>query len=259
MSELGTPPFDEDVPVPIYTRLIGERRALALLCLGAFVTLFVLVGLAQGGQWALCFGAMALVYGLAFFGIASEWFWGRWFAIGIATSGVTMAILGLVTSGWNGALLFWGLMHAAIYLPLLGSDMSSRYELQTAWRERWQLDDAAVARIKRAVHSTATALPTLIFYTLAPREGRSLAPLLLLATIGVVGLVRMRTWGIVALAGATVGTAWSLVAGSCCHATFAPLAGVALPISLVGIVATLFLGLAVAPFVLPAYRMVRGK
>ena len=85
-------------------RFVGERRALALLVLGFYTTLFLLVALAQGGEWARCFGALALAYGLTFFGVAAEWFWGRWFAMGIATSGMTMAALGLVTSGWNGAL-----------------------------------------------------------------------------------------------------------------------------------------------------------
>ena len=68
-------------------RLVGERRALALLALGFLTTLFVLVALAQGGAWAACFAALAVTYGVAFFGIASEWFWARWFTMGIASSG----------------------------------------------------------------------------------------------------------------------------------------------------------------------------
>ncbi|MCK5798923.1 MAG: hypothetical protein KAI47_17140 [Deltaproteobacteria bacterium] len=201
-----------EAPVSLLTRFLGERRALALLALGGFVTLFILVALAQPG-WVACFGAMALVYGVAFFAIAAEWFWGRWFAMGIATSGLTMAVLGLVTNGVNGSLIFWGVMHGAIYLPLLGGDMAKRYELQHAWRERWHLDDAAVARIKRSVYSTASALPTLIFYTLAPRPGRGMVlGVLVLASVGTLGLLRLRTWGVLALAGAAVGTAISAVA-----------------------------------------------
>jgi hypothetical protein len=246
--------------VSLPTRLLGERRALALLALGAFITLFVLVALAQGGAWVACFGAMALVYGTAFFGIAAEWFWGRWFAMGIATSGLTMAVLGLVTNGVNGGLIFWGLMHAAIYLPLLGGDMAKRYELQTAWRERWQLDDAAVARIKRAVHSAATALPTLIFYTLAPRPDRGmLLGVLALSVVGMIGLLRMRTWGVLALGTAAVGVMVSVLSVPCCGASYAPLAGVAFPATTIGLLAALFLGFAVAPFVRPALRFLRTR
>lgn len=246
--------------VSLPARLLGERRALALLALGAFITLFVLVALAQGGAWVACFGAMAIVYGVAFFGVAAEWFWGRWFAMGIATSGLTMAALGLVTSGINGGLIFWGVMHAAIYLPLIGSDMAQRYELQTAWRERWQLDDAAVARIKRAVHSAATALPTLIFYTLAPRPDRGLLlGVLALGLLGIFGLLRMRTWGVIALAASAIGVAISALSVPCCGASYAPLAGVTFPAATIGLLAALFLGFAVAPFVRPALRFLRDR
>ncbi|PID38767.1 MAG: hypothetical protein CSB49_03870 [Proteobacteria bacterium] len=249
-----------EMDISLLTRLLGERRGLALLALGAFITLFMLVALAQGGAWVACFGAMAIVYGVAFFGVAAEWFWGRWFAMGIATSGLTMAAIGLVTNGFSGGLIVWGVMHAAIYLPLIGSDMAQRYELQKGWRERWQLDDAGVARIKRAVHSAATALPTLIVYTLAPRPDRGmLLGVLALGVLGVVGLLRLRTWGVFALAGSAIGVAISTLSVPCCGATYAPLAGVAFPAASIGLLAALLLGCAVAPFAGPAFRFIRGR
>jgi hypothetical protein len=188
------------LPAFLNDRLVGERRAIALLAIGIFTFLFSLLALAQGGAWVPCFAALAIVYGFAFFGLAAEWFWARWFAMGIATSGMSMAALGVVTQGFNGALLFWGGVHALFYLPLLGDDMAERYELQSAWRKRYQLDEQAVLRIKRAVHSTATALPTLILYTLAPRQDQGAILLLLAASVGFFALLRMKTWSIVALA-----------------------------------------------------------
>ena len=240
-------------------RIVGERRAIALLSLGALTTLFVLVALAQGGAWAACFGALALTYSIAFFGVAAEWFWGRWFAVGLATSGLTMAGLGLVTAGWNPALVVWGLFHLVVYLPLLGAEMSERYELQSAWRERYNLDDAAVARIKRAVHSTATALPTLIFYTLAPREDQALVLMGLgLLVVGTAGLLRMRVWGVLLMIGAAGVTASSLLV-STAPASLAigidqwvPLT----PFALVAIAAMLW---GVAPFLRPMWRSLHAS
>src|SRR5512140_3940542 len=89
-------------------QLVGVRRALSLFVIGFCTTLFILVALAQGGPWARVFYALAAAYGVAFFGLAAEWFWGRWFAMGLSASGITVAILGLVTNGWNPAVLIWG-------------------------------------------------------------------------------------------------------------------------------------------------------
>ncbi|MBW2736983.1 MAG: hypothetical protein JRH20_31760 [Deltaproteobacteria bacterium] len=239
-------------------RLVGERRALALLALGFLTTLFVLVALAQGGAWAACFGALALTYGVAFFGLASEWFWARWFAMGIASSGLTMAALGLVTQGWNGALLVWGAFHLVIYAPLAGREMSERYEMQEGWRKRYNLDDQAVLRIKRAVHSAATALPTLIFFTLAPKQDQMVHIALLGAgVLGFVGLLRMRFWGVLLLGATAVGTfvsAWMTPSwmGS------ASANGLSFPVALVGLFAAVMLSIAVAPFIRPAWRSLRG-
>lgn len=239
-------------------RLVGERRALALLALGMLTTLFALVALAQGGAWAACFSALAVTYGVAFFGVASEWFWARWFAMGIASSGVTMAALGLVTQGWNPALLIWGGFHVLIYAPLMGREMSERYELQEAWRQRYHLDDQAVARIKRAVHSAATALPTLIFFTLAPKQDQMLQIALLSAgLLGFVGLLRMRFWGVLLLGGTAIGTFISAWATPCSMSSWSVFGGLTFPVALTGIFAAIMLAAAVAPFLRPAWRMLR--
>lgn len=239
-------------------RFVGERRALALLALGFLTTLFALVALAQGGAWAACFGALAATYGVAFFAVASEWFWARWFAMGIASSGLTMAALGLVTQGFNPALLVWGAFHLLIYVPLMGKEMSERYELQQAWRDRYHLDDQAVARIKRAVHSTATALPTLIFFTLAPKDGQMVQMALLAAgLLGFVGLLRMRFWGILLLGTTAIGTLVAAFATPCSLSSWSLFGSLTFPVALTGVFAAVMLFFAVLPFVRPAWRMLR--
>src|SRR4029079_361479 len=66
--------------------LVGERKAMALLCLGFYTTLFFMIGLSartELPEWVPVFSAMTLMYALAFFSVAAEWFWGRWFATGL--------------------------------------------------------------------------------------------------------------------------------------------------------------------------------
>lgn len=234
---------------------LGERRAVALLLLGFYTSIFFITGIALGGAWVKCFVALAATYGVAFFGLAAGYFWARWFAMGLGTSGLTMAMLGLMTQGWNTGIAVWGAMHALIYLPLLGHRMADQYENQQGWRQRFNLDDYGVARVKRAVHGAATALPTMIFYTLAPKQDQAaMLGLLLLTSIGVFGLLRMRFWGVLTLAGAGV---WALVsaggnvaaAGCCFSSTHA----------LVGLLAALFIGMAVTPFIGPALRQLRER
>jgi hypothetical protein len=233
--------------------MLGPRRALSLFVLGFTTTIFILVALAQGGAWARCFFALAAVYGVAFFSIAAGWFWGRWYTMGLAASGITLAILGLVTSGWNGSLAIWGGIHLLIYGPLVGDAMATHFEGQRAWRERYALDEHGVMRIKRAVKGAATALPTLIFFTLAPREGAALGPLLLLgSSLGFLGLVRMRFWGVALLGVTALALAAELLLAG-------PTVGaLGIGFTSLGAFALLALGYAILPFLRPAFRFLRG-
>src|SRR4051794_34634365 len=75
---------------------VGERKALALLCLGFYTTMFFLIGLSartELPEWLPVFVAMTLIYVTAFMGVAAEWFWGRWFATGLGYWGCTMAVM----------------------------------------------------------------------------------------------------------------------------------------------------------------------
>ena len=235
--------------------LTRERRALALLILGFYTTIFTLAAINLGGAWFRCFLGLGLVYGLAFFSLAARWFWARWYAMGLGVSGITMAAIGIVQLGLDPGILIWGGLHLIIYLPLAGEAMAEMYEGQPAWRERFGMDEHGVHRLKRAVGSAATGLPTLVMYALAPRQG-SMAPLLvlLLAGLGLYGLIRLRFWGV-----AVLGLGGLYLFGV--MALFTPVqsslsAGVSFHQTL-GLAAGCFLVLSVAPFAGPAYRFLR--
>ena len=240
--------------------LLGERRALSLFMLGLSTTIFLLVALSMGGAWARCFYALAGVYGVGFFALAAGWFWARWYVMGISASGLTMAILGLVTAGWNIGLAIWGGVHLAIWAPLLGEGQADHYENRPEWRERYGIDEYGVLRIKRAVKGAATALPTLVFYALAPREGQALGlALVAVAAVGFYGLVRMRFWGVAMLMVSTVWTAVSMASDVATRSDWMPMTGGHLGLTAIGLIALGALIVAVSPFVVPAYRFLRSR
>ncbi len=194
---------------------VGERKAIALLCLGFYATIFAVMGLiamAQLPEWTACFFGLAACYVVGFFAVAADWFWGRWFAIGLAYSGVSMAAMAIIaTRQLIPSMVVFGVMHAIAALCMMGEKMAAHYEARTEWRQRWQLDDAGVVRIKNSVTRAAGMLPSLIMWALAPRDGAALA-VLALGVVGTVGLIRGRTWGVLALAGAGVGALWGAIA-----------------------------------------------
>ena len=80
---------------------VGERKALALLCLGFYSTLFFLVGLSartELPEWVPVFFGMMAIYVTAFVAVAAEWFWGRWFAVGLGYWGMTMTVMAFVST-----------------------------------------------------------------------------------------------------------------------------------------------------------------
>jgi hypothetical protein len=195
---------------------VGERKAISLLCLGFYTTLFFMIGLSARSElpeWVPVFASMFLVYTTAFISVAAEWFWGRWFAIGLGYWGCTMAIMAFVTTrSFPPALVIFGVMHGLISLGLMGEKMAAVFDAKPAWRERWKLDEQGVLRVRKSVTRMASSLPALIMFALAPREGQSLATfglpatdalLLGLAAMGIVSmiafLVTRRTWAVLAL------------------------------------------------------------
>ncbi|HVU53181.1 MAG TPA: hypothetical protein VHL80_21000 [Polyangia bacterium] len=256
------------------------RRAVAALSLSLFVFLFLVFALLMwmNGQtaWVPSFIALAIAYAVAFMGVAAEWFWGRWFGAGLAWSGVITSVGVLFQLGeWNPVLGGYGILHGLVVLMLSGSKMAERYDLQPAWRERYGMDEFGVARLRKTVTRASASLPSVILYALAPKEpGQAIftaATLVagVLAVAGLASLVRVRTWGLVALAGAAMAL---FVGGAAAypHFNFAwansgflfpawgyawaygnVVAGPAVPV--------LLLGAALAPFAGPTIRFLRAR
>lgn len=183
------------------------RSAVALLPLSLFSFLYLLAALNAEPQWQLALGGLAICYLTAFIALASEWFWARWFASGLGWSGAMVGIAAMVMMGeWNTALAIYGGLHALVVVLLTGSKMVARYDMQPGWRQRFGMDEFGVVRLRKAVTRASAALPSLILWALGPREGQSLAMLAAfgLGLLGLRGLLRLRTWSILALGGSAI-------------------------------------------------------
>jgi hypothetical protein len=230
-----------------------SRRALAALSLSFFAILYAFLALNAPEGWGPAFGGLAACYVVAFFAVVAEWFWGRWFATGIAWSGIMVAIFGMFQMGWVPALAIYGGLHALVVLPLSGRSMAARYDLQESWRSRYKMDDLGVARLRKTITRSAASLPSVILWALGPRDpgqGMLLALVALALTVaGVSALVRLRTWGWLAV-GASA--ALALVGGHLLGPAVAPLAVAPAP-TLAGVL----LLTAAIPFAGPAVRFLR--
>ena len=253
------------------------RRALAGLSLSLFIALYLLVSLNAPEGWGPAFIALAACYVVAFMGVVGEFFWGRWFAAGLGWSGVMVAAASLIMIGWTPPLAIYGGLHGVIVLALTGKTMAARYDLQASWRERYGMDEFAVARLRKTVTRAAASLPSLILWALGPKEGDGYGmaftaagiAALLLAAASVRGLLLLRTWGLVAAAVAAAAL-WLLGASSISTlpAVDPFMAGYSGPLLFFGrllalnagaLVAAALLTLAVLPFIGPAARFLRAR
>lgn len=229
------------------------RRALSALALSFFGILYTFLAFNAPPGWGLAFAALGACYVVAFFAVVAEWFWGRWFAVGLGWSGVMVAVVSLIMVGWAPALAIYGLAHALIMVPLSGRTMAARYDLQEAWRQRYRMDELGVARLRKTITRSAASLPSLILWALGPKEGQGMGLLLsfgalALVLVGLSGLVRLRTWGWLAVGGAA---ALTLASGNLFAPTYFAFAGPDL--------AAAFLAAALIPFVAPAFRFLRAR
>jgi hypothetical protein len=131
-----------------------------------------------------------------------------------------------------------------------------------------------VDRLRKTVTRAAASLPSLILWALGPKEPAGMAVVLLaigvggLALAGLAGVLRLRTWGVLALGGAAAAL---LATGNVRFLTW-PCGGIGDPtlagevyrdtVQMVspmigGLVAGVFLLAAVLPFVGPAVRFLR--
>jgi hypothetical protein len=232
LQDEKSPPTPYNVPVeevkpmmklPFMDKLgsvgfVGERKALALLCLGFYTTLFFMIGLSARSEipeWVPVFTAMTLMYGVAFFAVAAEWFWGRWFATGLGYWGIWMVAMAWITTrDLPSPLVIFGVMHAIISLCLAGEKMAAAFDAKPAWRERWKLDEQGVIRVRKSVTRAASSLPALIMFALAPREGQAVLGWTAFALVitGFGGVLVNRTYGVLALLAGAVATGALLTA-----------------------------------------------
>jgi hypothetical protein len=181
--------------------MVGVRRAIALLFLGFYVTQFTMTAWLGPDELFACYVGLAACYGLAFVGIAAEWFWARWFAIGVGHFG-SLLLLVLLKTGMEPIIAFVGGTHLLISLMLMGEGMAAKYEHSEHTAERYNFQEESMALMRRAIKSAGSTLPFLILYGFAPR-GELMGMFALGAgAVGLVGLLRGRTWGLIALGGA---------------------------------------------------------
>lgn len=243
-------------------RLTGERRALAAAVLAFYGFLYLVVGMTAPSEWTAAFAGMALVYGIGFFSLVAGYFWARWYSIGVGMSGLITAAFSMFQIGIEPVLVFYGGTHAFVSLALWGSGMSTAFDGRKEWRERFHLDDNATHKLGKSVIRLGISLPYVILYALAPRDGAGEALLAALAGVvavsGVIGIVRMRTWGILALAGGTALVGGSLAALSCSSQIAAFGNGYAINVWAAGAAALVGLIAALAPLTRPLLRYLRG-
>jgi hypothetical protein len=180
---------------------LGIRRAISLLLLSLYFWNFLLVALLGPEDLYACYAALAAVYGVAFVGVAAEWFWARWFAIGLGQFGAFM-LLALPQTGPEPTVLVFGISHLLVALFLGGEGMAARYERSESCVERYNFQEESLVLLRRSIKSAGMTLPFLILYTLGPRPELLQLLALGLGVGGLVGLVRGRTWGLLAAGGA---------------------------------------------------------
>jgi hypothetical protein len=243
-------------------RLTGERRALAAAVLAFYGFLYLVVGMTAPSEWTAAFAGMALVYGIGFFSLVAGYFWARWYSIGVGMSGLITAVFSIIQIGMEPVLLFYGGTHAFISLALWGTGMSSVFDGRKEWRERFHLDENATHKLGKSVIRLGISLPYVILYALAPRDGAGEAILAALAGVvavsGLIGIVRLRSWGVLALAGGTALIGASLVGLSCGSSVAAFGNGYAINVWAAGFAALFGLMLAIAPLARPLVRYLRG-
>lgn len=183
--------------------MVGIRRALALLLLGFYVTQFAMTSWLGPDEMFACYLGLALCYGLAFVGLAAEWFWSRWFAIGVGNFG-SLLLLMLFKTGFDEMIAFFGFTHLAIAVFLLGEGMAARYEHSEVTAERWNFQEESLLLMRRATLSAGSTIPFLILYALAPRPDAIQITALVAGAAGLFGLLRGRVWGAMAMGGAGV-------------------------------------------------------
>jgi len=185
-------------------KLVGERRALAAAIMAFYFLFYGVIAYSQlVPEFTKAFAAIAGVYGLAYFALVAGYFWARWYGVGVGLYGVITAGVGMWQLGAEPVLLFIGGTHLAATIFLWGHAMSQPYDGQSAWREKFHMDENAVQRLGRSVIRAGVSLPFILLYAFAPKPDAGSAVLsfgvFILAAAGLRGLIQLKTWGVLAL------------------------------------------------------------
>lgn len=227
-------------------KFAGERRALAAIVFVFYAIAYL--GLALWApQPALSPSLYALggVYGLAFFALVAGYFWARWYAIGVGIYGVIVGALGMWQVGAEPIIVFIGATHVVAVLMLWGEGMSVGFDGKTQWREKFHMDENAVQRLGRSVIRAGVSLPIVLLYALAPKQPAEAAlgiAALVCAGLGLRAIVKLKTWGVLALAASGA----MMISMGVAHTQMFPMLSGALLLS------------AAAPFALPMLRFVKA-
>ena len=243
-------------------KLVGERRAIAALIFSLFFLMFLMNGLLGPEETKGMLLALAGCYGLAAFSLIAGYFWARWYAVGTGLFGVIVAAVGCwQLKAMEPIFVFFGGMHLVAAIALWGETMAVPYDGQTAWREKFHMDEHAVQRLGRSVIRAGVSLPFVLLYAFVPKADMLSFAALGLAFVGFAGLVQMRTWGVLALGTAGVMMMFGGQHLLCPYATPAP--HVFAPVAQLAAVSPMAIGAlllaSIAPFVRPMGRWIAAR
>lgn len=222
------------------------RRAAAIAVLAFYVWFFGSYTQYAPPVLVKALWAIAALYGVGVIALVFGWFWGRWYARGLGYWGIVVGLLFMWQLGLENFLLIWAGSNAAVSILLSGEAVASAFDGRADWRRRFHLDDNGVERLGKSVTRAGMSLPWLLLYVLIPRPSEAAVAIpLILASAGMVGLLRARVWGLFALGAASATTTVQLA--------FAP--G---PTPLVGVLAAALLAAAVVPFARPMLARLRA-
>lgn len=242
--------------------LVGERKALSSLILAFYaLNLLGLSLMPPDDSLRTLFLALTLTYGVAFFGLVAGYFWARWYAIGIGLFGLGVGVLAMLQEGVDYPQLFLAGTHGLVSIMLWGNKVAADFDGRSDWRARFHMDESATHRLGNAVIRAGASLPILIIYALAPRPDMTMAGIaaggaLIVVGLGLVGMLRMRTWGVLAMLGGGL----ALLGSALSSTEILPLGGSALAVDLMatGAAGALLLLTATLPFAGSMVRHLRG-
>lgn len=191
----------QDGQAPARWPRMQTRKLLSALILALWAGPCVFLALYPDSGVQAFFGSLGAIYGLAFAGIVGNWFWARWFAVGVGWWGAFAGSSLMLSSGIGWFLILFTLTHLGVVGLLHNAEVAAAYEGRPDWRAKWNLDDRGAARVGGLVTNLGTLLPFAAFYAFFLR-GMAVEGVLAMgvAAAGLAAIVRMRTWGLFAIA-----------------------------------------------------------